>query len=82
MRNEKEVALEKNMPRIQALIDGWSIAERRIRIENLKAQLTERGMIIDHDMADAAEKFASGSIGFDELFKVFQYKYSGEWLKL
>lgn len=82
MRNTEEVALENHRSRIQASVDGWSMAERRLRIENLKAQLTERGMIISHDMADAAEKFASGGIGFEEFFQVFQHTYAGEWLKL
>jgi len=82
MTDPKIIDLENHLRRIENSIERWSAAERRIGVERMRKELMQKGLAIDDEMRNATEKFASGELGFEEFFRVFQKKFSQEWRRL
>jgi len=51
-------------------------------MERLRAELAEREIEIDDELANALEKFAYGTANFENLFGLFQEKLREKWARL
>ena len=82
MNDTKRDELEIYLLQLQVLADSWSPAERKVRTERLRAELAEREIGIDDELANALEKFACGKAKFEVLFGLFQEKLREKWRRL